>query len=148
TLSTAKKFAGQTAVYGVSTIAGRVLSFFLTPVYTKAYATGTYGILTTMFSYVSILNAVMAFGMETTFFRYLNKYENNKQRVYNNAFASVFSVTIIFLLCTLPFIGHIADYINVSSAAKIHHASKAVPVGTGHADFVKYVDYFLAVLII
>jgi len=147
-LSTAKKFAGQTAVYGVSTIAGRVLSFFLTPVYTKAYATGTYGILTTMFSYVSILNAVMAFGMETTFFRYLNKYENNKQRVYNNAFASVFSVTIIFLLCTLPFIGHIADYINVSSAAKIHHASKAVPVGTGHADFVKYVDYFLAVLII
>jgi len=147
-LSTAKKFAGQTAVYGITTIAGRVLTFFLTPVYTKAYALGTYGILTTMFSYVSILNAVMAFGMETTFFRYLNKYENNKQRVYNNAFASVFAITIIFLLLTLPFIGHIADYINVSSATKAGHKLSGTAAGTSHSDFVHYVNYFLAILVI
>jgi O-antigen/teichoic acid export membrane protein len=134
-LSTAKKFAGQTAVYGISTIAGRVLTFFLTPVYTRAYAPGAYGILTTMFSYASILNAVMAFGMETTFFRYLNKHENNKQRVYNNAFASVFSITIIFLLLTLPFIGHIADFIQVGK-------------GTTHSDFVSYIDYFITILVI
>ena len=94
-MSTAKKFAGQTAVYGISTIAGRVLSFFLTPIYTKAYAPGAYGILTTMFSYASILNGVLSFGMETAFFRYLNKHENDKQRVYNNAFASVFSISIL-----------------------------------------------------
>jgi len=134
-LSTAKKFAGQTAVYGVSTIAGRVLSFFLTPVYTKAYAPGAYGILTTMFSYVSILNAVMSFGMETTFFRYLNKHEDNKQQVYNNAFASVFSITILFLLCTLPFKENIASLIKVGN-------------DTSHADFLKFIDYFIAVLVI
>ena len=134
-MSTAKKFAGQTAVYGISTIAGRVLSFFLTPVYTKAYAPGAYGILTTMFSYVSILNAIMAFGMETTFFRYLNKYENSKQRVYNNAFASVFSITVIFLVFTLPFTGHIANLIKVGK-------------NTSHADFVNYIDYFIAILVI
>lgn len=147
-MSTAKKFAGQTAVYGISTIAGRVLSFFLTPVYTRAYATGTYGILTTMFSYASILNAVMAFGMETTFFRYLNKYENNKQRVYNNAFASIFTITVLFLLATLPFIGHLADYINVSASSKALKNAHGVLVGTSHADFVKYIDYFLAILVI
>lgn len=134
-MSTAKKFAGQTAVYGVSTIAGRVLSFFLTPVYTKAYAPGAYGILTTMFSYVSILNAVMSFGMETTFFRYLNKHEDNKQQVYNNAFASVFSITILFLLCTLPFKENIASLIKVGN-------------DTSHADFLKFIDYFIAVLVI
>ena len=144
-MSTAKKFAGQTAVYGVSTIAGRVLTFFLTPVYTRAYTAGVYGILTTMFSYVSILNAVMAFGMETTFFRYLNKHEDKKSQVYNNAFASVFAVTIIFLLLTLPFIGHIADFVNVSNAAKHHHSTA---IGTNHSDFVTYVDYFLATLVI
>ena len=140
-MSTARKFAGQTTVYGLTTIAGRVFSFFLTPLYTKAYPAGTYGILTTMFAYVSILNAVMAFGMETTFFRYLNKYEDNKQRVYNNAFASVVSITLIFLLLVLPFIGPIADLINVSASAKIVHAHKAV-VGTSHADFITYIDYF------
>lgn len=134
-MSTAKKFAGQTAIYGVSTIASRVLSFFLTPVYTRAYATGVYGVLTTMFSWVSILNAVMAFGMETTFFRYLNKYDNNKRVVYNNAFASVFAITILFLVLTLPFVGHIANFIQVGDKSS-------------HADFVKYIDYFISILVI
>lgn len=149
-MSTAKKFAGQTAIYGVSTIAGRVLSFFLTPLYTnvKAYAPGAYGVLTTMFSYVSILNAVMAFGMETTFFRYLNKYPDNKQKVYNNAFASILTITILFLLCTLPFIGHIATFINVSQSTSLTHASHSTRVGSSHTDFVTYIKYFLAILVI
>jgi O-antigen/teichoic acid export membrane protein len=134
-LSTAKKFAGQTAIYGVSTIAGRVLSFFLTPVYTLAYSPGVYGVLTTLFSYVSILNAVMAFGMETTFFRYLNKYADNKRKVYNNAFASVFTISVLFLLATLPFTGHIANFIDVGK-----HAA--------HNDYVAYIDYFIAILVI
>jgi O-antigen/teichoic acid export membrane protein len=134
-LSTAKKFAGQTAIYGISTIAGRVLSFFLTPVYTKAYATGVYGVLTTMFSWASILNAVMAFGMETTFFRYLQKYPDNKAKVYNNAFATVFFITVLFLLVTLPFTGHIASFI-------------AVGVDSSPHDFERFIIYFIAILII
>ncbi|MDR3694507.1 oligosaccharide flippase family protein [Mucilaginibacter sp.] len=134
-MSTAKKFAGQTAIYGISTIAGRVFSFFLTPVYTGAFAPGIYGILTTLFSYASILNAVMAFGMETTFFRYLNKYENDRKRVYNNAFASVFTITILFLLLTLPFIGHIANFINVNK-------------GTSASDYKIYIEFFIAVLVL
>jgi O-antigen/teichoic acid export membrane protein len=134
-LSTAKKFAGQTAVYGISTIAGRVLSFFLTPVYTRAYATGVYGILTTMYSWSSILNAVMAFGMETTFFRYLSKYPDNKAKVYNNAFATVFFITILFVLCTLPFINHIAEFIRVGK-------------DSSQNDFGRFILYFIAILII
>ena len=134
-MSTAKKFAGQTAVYGISTIAGRVLSFFLTPVYTHAYVTGVYGILTTMFAWASILNAVMAFGMETTFFRYLNKYPENKAKVYNNAFASVFFITVAFLVLTLPFISHIADFIKIGKL-------------TSHVDFERFITYFIAILII
>jgi O-antigen/teichoic acid export membrane protein len=134
-LSTAKKFAGQTAIYGLSTIAGRVLSFFLTPVYTSAYATGVYGILTTMFAWASVLNAVMAFGMETTFFRYLNKYPENKPKVYNNAFVSVFFITIVFLLLTLPFIGHLANFIKVGKSA-------------AHGDFERFIIYFIAILVI
>lgn len=73
--------------------------------------------------------------METTFFRYLNKYENNKRQVYNNAFASVFSITIIFLLLTLPFVGHIANFIKVGNR-------------TPHNDFVSYIIYFIAILVI
>ena len=134
-MSTAKKFAGQTAVYGVSTIVSRMLSFFLTPIYTKAYALSAYGILTTMFSYASILNAIMAFGMETTFFRYLKKHEDRQQRVYSNAFASVFSISILFLLLTLPFKAQIASLIKVGD-------------NTSHSDFLRYINYFIAILVI
>jgi len=134
-LSTAKKFAGQTAIYGISTIAGRVLSFFLTPVYTKAYATGVYGILTTMYSWSSILNAVMAFGMETTFFRYLSKYPDNKAKVYNNAFATVFFITLLFLLFTIPFIHNIAGFIKVGN-------------DSSQNDFGRFILYFVAILVI
>jgi len=143
-LSTAKKFAGQTVIYGISTILSRVLGFILTPIYIKTFKLGAYGVLTTMYSYVSLLNAVLAFGMETTFFRYLNKHTDNKQRVYNNAFASVFSITIIFLLFTVPFINTIANYINVSDTTHGH----AVVLGTTHADFISYIDYFIAILVV
>ncbi len=133
--STAKKFAGQTAIYGASTIAGRVLSFFLTPVYTHAYAASVYGILTTMFAWASILNPFLAFGMETTFFRYLNKYPDDKAKVYNNAFVSVFSLSLIFLLLTLPFSGSIAHLIKVGKASS-------------NIDFTTFVIYFIAILIV
>jgi O-antigen/teichoic acid export membrane protein len=142
-LSTAKKFAGQTAVYGVLTVLGRVLGSLLTPLYTWAFKLGAYGIITTMYSYVSILNAVMAFGMETTFFRYLNKHADNKQKVYNNAFASVFAITILFLLFSLPFVGHIASFVDVGSKTALHAAK-----GTTHADYISYVNYFIAILVI
>jgi O-antigen/teichoic acid export membrane protein len=134
-LSTAKKFAGQTAIYGTSTIASRVLSFFLTPVWTTAYATGVYGILTTMYSWSSILNAITAFGMETTFFRYLSKYPDNKSKVYNNAFSTVFFITIIFLVLTLPFVNNIANFIKIGKV-------------TSQSDFGRFILYFIAILII
>lgn len=134
-MSTAKKFAGQTAVYGLSTIAGRVLGFFLTPIYTRAYSTGVYGILTTMFGWVSILNAVMSFGMETTYFRYLNKYPDNKKRVYNNSFIAIFVITLFFLLVTLPFLNFITGFIKVGNS-------------TSQNDFLLFIKTFIAILVI
>lgn len=149
-MSTAKKFAGQTAIYGVSTIASRVLTFFLTPVYTAAYATAAYGIITIMYSYVSMTNALLTFGMETTFFRYLNKHSDNKQRVYNNAFASVATVTVIFLLLAIPFSGFLANFVDANHsntlAEKGIHAKQAI--GTTHADFLKYIYLFMATVVV
>ncbi|MFD2874530.1 polysaccharide biosynthesis C-terminal domain-containing protein [Mucilaginibacter ximonensis] len=149
-MSTAKKFAGQTFIYGLSTIASRVLTFFLTPVYTRNYATAAYGVVTTMYSYVSMTNALLSFGMETTFFRYLNKHPDKKQKVYNNAFASVFVVTVLFLLFTLPFLKQIAGFINVDHAeAMAKKGLNTTPAfGTSQADFLRYTILFMAIVIL
>ncbi len=134
-MSTAKKFAGQTAVYGLSTIAGRTLSFFLTFAYTRTYSRSIYGIFSNMFSYASMLQALLAFGMETTFFRYLNKHEDKKQQVYNNAFAAIFVVTLIFLVGTLLFINPITRWISIEQVTSFH-------------DYKLYALYFVAFLVI
>jgi len=134
-LSTLKKFAGQTAVYGVSTIASRILNFFLTPIYTKVYPKAVYGIFTEMYSYASILNAVLSFGMETTFFRYINKKEGEKDTVYNNTFIVVAFLSALFLISTLIFIDPIAVWIR---------DGKITPL----ADYKTYVKYFIFILVI
>jgi O-antigen/teichoic acid export membrane protein len=134
-LSTAKKFAGQTALYGLSTIAGRVLNFFLTPVYTRAYSTKVYGIFGNMYSYASMLNALLAFGMETTFFRYLNKRPDDKGVVYNNSFGVILTISIVFLLATFPFSGLITSWIQIDP-------------NTPFAEYTQYTRYFIGILVV
>ena len=45
-MSIAKKLASQTAIYGVSSIVGRVLSYLLVPIYTAHFAAAQYGVVT------------------------------------------------------------------------------------------------------
>jgi O-antigen/teichoic acid export membrane protein len=134
-LSTAKKFAGQTAIYGLTTIVQRLLSAILTPLYTGAYLPKVYSIFSTMFSYASIFQAVLAFGMETTFFRYLNKYPDQKKQVYNNGFWVIFTVTVLFLLLTLPITHTLAGLIKIG-------------VDTPLSEFELYIKLFIAILIL
>lgn len=134
-MSTAKKFAGQTAIYGVTTIVQRLLSSLLTPLYTKAYNPNVYSIFSTMFSYAAVFQAILAFGMETTFFRYLNKYQDQKKQVYNNSFWAVFVVTILFLLLTIPFTHGIAGLIKIGK-------------DTPQQEFELYIRYFIGILVL
>ena len=82
-MSVAKKLAGQTAVYGVSSIVGRVLNTLLVPVYTGRFVAAQYGIVTGLFAYVSFLNVVFTYGMETTFFRFANRPGTDRRELYD-----------------------------------------------------------------
>ncbi|MDO3626832.1 polysaccharide biosynthesis C-terminal domain-containing protein [Mucilaginibacter sp. BT774] len=134
-MSTAKKFAGQTAIYGLSTIISRMIYFILTPIYTRTLPVGGNGIFTTMYGNASIVNAILAFGMETTYFRYLQKREENKQQVYNNAFAAVVAVSVVFLVFCLLFLNQIINYMQAG-------------VARDHADYAFYVKSFLVILVV
>jgi O-antigen/teichoic acid export membrane protein len=133
-LSTAKKFAGQTAIYGLSTMVSRMIAFALTPFYARVLPVGGNGIFTAMYGYASIINALLAFGMETTFFRYLNKRSDNKQLVYNNAFGAVIAISVVFLLFSLLFLDGIINFLQAGQVKD-------------HADYSFYVKCFLFILI-
>jgi O-antigen/teichoic acid export membrane protein len=118
-VSVLKKFLGQTAVYGLSTVFSRLFNFILTPLFTKVYVPSVYGIFTTLYSYASLINAVLAFGMESTYFRYLNKHEDQKQEVYNNSFICIAFISVLFLITGSVFANGIAAWINNGQKTQI-----------------------------
>lgn len=132
-MSAIKKFAGQTAIYGLSTVISRLLNFILTPIYVAIYPAKVYGIFTVMFSWAAMFNAVLAFGMETTFFRYLNKYEDRKQSVYNNTFITVGSIAIIFIAFSILFVDDIARWMQNGKDYD--------------QDYATYIKYFIYILV-
>ncbi len=82
-----------------------------------------------------MLNAVLSFGMETTFFRYLNKYENRKDTVYTNSFIAIISIGIAFFAATFLFADNIATWILGKTPGN-------------HNDYVLFIQYFIYVLVI
>ncbi len=108
-MSNLKKLAGQTAVYGLSTIAGRFLNYLLVPIYTRVFSQVEYGINSEFYAYISFFNIIITHGMETAFFRYAEK-ENSKQ-VFANSLISVLGVSSIFALIFIGFGSQIANFI-------------------------------------
>ncbi len=95
-----KKLAGQAAIYGLSSIVGRLLNYLLVPLYTRVLITSEYGIVTEMLAYVSILWVILTYGMETTFFRY-SQSEKDKPLVYHTAIVSLLFTSFIFVVVVL-----------------------------------------------
>ena len=114
-----KKLASQTAIYGISSVVGRILNYLLVPLYTRLFTTSEYGVVTELYAYVAFLVVFLTYGMETAFFRFSKK-ENEKQ-VYSTALLSlIFSSSIFVFIITLnssliaEYIGYgvLKEYIN------------------------------------
>jgi O-antigen/teichoic acid export membrane protein len=65
-----KKLASDTAIYGLSSIIGRVLNYLLVPFYTSLLLPAEYGIVTELYAYAAFFNIIYGYGMETAYFRF------------------------------------------------------------------------------
>ena len=68
-----EKLAKQTAIYGISTIVGRFLSYLLTPYYTRVFGQAEYGIITDIYALIPFALVVLTMGMESGYFRFAAK---------------------------------------------------------------------------
>jgi O-antigen/teichoic acid export membrane protein len=97
-MSLLKKLAGETAIYGLSSIVGRFLNYLLVPLYTGIFSPAEYGVSTVFYAYASFLGVFFTYGMETAFFRFYQKHDS-KEEVFSTALSSLlFSSTFIGLL--------------------------------------------------
>lgn len=104
-----KQLLGQTAVYGLSSIIGRLLNYLLVPLYTAVFTNPSdYGVVSELYAWVAFLVVFLTFGMETAFFRFLQEKED-KEKVFLNGFLTVISINVIFFITLLFFNQNIAN---------------------------------------
>ena len=101
-----KSLAKDTAIYGMSSILGRFLNYLLVPLYTSniSAASGGYGIITNLYAYTALLLVILTYGMETTFFRYANKTNEDPQKVYSSTLIMVGFTSLLFIVLVSIFL--------------------------------------------
>jgi O-antigen/teichoic acid export membrane protein len=102
-MSKIKKLAGETVLYGLGSIVPRFLNFMLVTLHTSVLPPSEYGIITDVLAFVAFLNVVYAFGMETAYFRFATKKENDEMRIFNLAQTTVVVVSVIASLLLVVF---------------------------------------------
>ena len=128
-----EKLAKQTAIYGISTIVVRFLSYLLTPYYTRIFDQGVYGIVTDVYALVPLALTLLTMGMESSYFRFSAKAEEEggdvvgaKRRLFATTWgitclaAAVFAVMVILLR---------ADLSRLMGEAYVAHPSYVALVG-------------------
>ncbi len=104
------KLAGQTAIYGISSIIGRFLNYLLVPLYTYTFAPSQYGVVTEFYAYVVVLQILLTYGMETGFFRFSTKL-NDINRVFSTVLTSILTTSTAFVSLILIYRHKLADLI-------------------------------------
>lgn len=119
-MSTLRKLAGETVIYGISHILPRILYFIvLTPYLTNRLKdTSDYGIFSEFYAYTALILAFMTFRMDTAYFRYANgKEKTERDRVYSTSFVPMmFNSLLVFGLLML-YAEPIADWLHYSGQA-------------------------------
>lgn len=110
-----KKLAGQTVIYGLGTIVPRLINYLLTPILTRQFLPAEYGINSELYAYISFLNIIFTYGMETTFFNFNSKLDNKKE-VYETALISILTSSVIFSLLLFLFSSTISGALSTPNA--------------------------------
>tara|TARA_B100001250_G_scaffold66268_1_gene52707 strand:+ start:3300 stop:4730 length:1431 start_codon:yes stop_codon:yes gene_type:complete len=109
-LNPLKKLAGQTAIYGLSSVIGRLLNYLLVPLYTRYFLPSEYGMVTELYAYVAFLIIILTYGLETAFFRFSKK-EKDINTVYSTSLISLIFSSSLFILLIFLSSSLISDYL-------------------------------------
>jgi len=135
-MSLLKKLAGETAIYGISSILGRLINWVaLTPYLTRVFTTGEYGIVNELYTYIALLMVLFTYRLETAFFRY-GREAQNRQRAFRTASVSIMGTAIPLLALLIGLAPAIAawlkypdqiEYVVLFSVIVVLDALAAIP---------------------
>ncbi len=125
-MSLVKKLAGETVLYGLSSIVGRMLNFILTFIYARTFSTTENGVINELYAYVGFLIVIFSYRMESAFFRFGTP-AADRDRTYSTGLFSLIGSTVLITTLFLLFAQPIADLLYYS-------------------DHVEYIRWFILIL--
>lgn len=96
-----------------------MLSFVLVPLHTATMGTDTYGELSVVYAWFGLFNVILAYGMETAFFRFINKNEN-KAGVISTSLISLLVSSLLFLSMGMLFKMPLASLLELKESLVIY----------------------------
>ena len=105
----------QTFIYGLATVVPKMLSFLLVRLHTdKAVLqdVADYGDVSLIFAYFVLFNVLLAYGMETAFFRFFNS-DQKKETVLSTTAISLLLTSSLVLVVGYLFKQEISDLIHI-----------------------------------
>ena len=110
-MSDIKKLAGETVIYGGSSIIARLLNWFLTPLYAYIFVPGEFGVLSNILAYVAFFQVILTFGMETSYFRFASQ-SKEPGKIFSTAMISLLISSLLFVGLILGFANEIAGLLD------------------------------------
>ncbi|MFC2125612.1 lipopolysaccharide biosynthesis protein [Bacteroidota bacterium] len=94
-MNSIKSLAKETAIYGVSSIIGRMLTWLMVPLYTAYLNAADYGIVTELYAYSAFLIVLYTYGMETAYFRFSTRKSSGENIIFNNSETSLLISSLV-----------------------------------------------------
>ncbi len=126
-----KKLAGETAIYGLSTILARIINFFFVPIYTRILTTDGYGSYAEIMSYIAVFQVVLVLGLETGCFKFASRgttqaadlppgeKADNPHTVFSTALSTVTTLSVFFFAACWLFGGNISSAMGYPGYSKM-----------------------------
>ncbi|RPI04272.1 MAG: hypothetical protein EHM64_10470 [Ignavibacteriae bacterium] len=119
----------ETAIYGLSTVVGRLLNFLIVPFYANVLLPAENGVISNVYAYIAFAYVIFCYGMEPAYMRFVSSMElGDKKQNFSVPFLSLFVTSMLFAL-----------------AIHVHSRSLALVLGINPAQhsFIQYAGWIL-----
>ena len=112
-----KELTKDTAVYGISTIFGRLIGFVLIPFLSQFFSKEQMGIYGNIYSYVGFFNIVFIYGMDAAFLKFSSfAKDEEKQAIFSTPFIFVILSTVLISIIGIFNLGNLGILMGLNTA--------------------------------
>ncbi|MDQ3194711.1 MAG: oligosaccharide flippase family protein, partial [Bacteroidota bacterium] len=109
-----KSLSKDTLIYGINTIAGRFLNFFLVPFYTNVFLPAEFGVIAVLYSYIALLNVVFSAGLESGYMKFAStKVIGTEKQNFSNPFLIILFNSFFLSILIFSFSSHLTGIFQI-----------------------------------